>query len=68
MRFHPTGIYGIPQYLLRAFEVILLAIWAVLSHFCALYSIRILPIDLRLPRNWSAETKVAQLYGAVLVY
>ena len=42
--------------------------WAVLPQFGALNSIRILPIYLRLPRNWSAETKVAQFHGAVRVY
>ena len=62
----PTAIDGVPQDLLRASEVIL-AIWAVLPHFCVLNSVCILPIYLRLPRNWSAETKVAQFHGAVLV-
>ena len=61
------GINGVPQHYVLSSEFIL-AKWTVLHYFGVLNSIHIFPIYLRLPRNWSAETKVTQFYGAVLVY
>ena len=64
----PTGIYGVPEHVLRSFEEILLANGAVLSHFCVLNTVCILPIYLSRPRNWSTKTEVAKFDRAVLIY